>query len=468
MTSTTSTLDEAAVLSAARRARSAENAAAAEVLTQVVAWAKLHEVTDLDDAATWMAGRGQDTGIPLGGEGCPLVSEFAVAELATALGLSSGSGRNLVAQGLELFHRLPRLWARVQDGSLAAWRARRIAEETLCLSVEAAEYVDRMLAPYAHRTGPAQTQRMVEGAIARFMPDFARERRDRAADQRHFDIDTDQVSFAGTASVHGELDLADALDLEDAIRAGAEDLKTLGSTDSLDVRRAAALGVLARGQQPLDLTGQDGPGPDGPDPEASRLAGARTSTTGTTKGREVVLFAHLSAEALRTHDSDAVVTLENAGGQLLTAAQVAAWCGVSTGSTNERVKITVKPVIDLAATISSTGYEPSDRLAEQVQLRDRTCAFPWCQRPARRCDLDHIDPYQPDGPPGQTASDNLACLCRLHHRMKTHGGWAYTMVELGTFLWRSPYGHSYLTDAHGTDDLTPDTVGFRQAQPPDV
>jgi hypothetical protein len=446
MVSDTTTLDEAAVLAAARRARSAENAAAAEVLTQVVAWAQLHEVTDLDDAATWIAGRGQDTGIPLGGEGCPLVSEFAVAELATALGLSSGSGRNLVAQALELFHRLPRLWARVQEGTLPAWRARRIAEETPCLSAEAAEYVDRMLAPYAHRTGPGQTQRMVEEAIARFMPDFARERRDRAADGRHFDIDHDQVSFAGTASVHGELDLADALDLEDAIRAGAEDLKTLGSTDSLDVRRAAALGVLARGQHPLDLTGENGP-----EPKVS------------TKGREVVLFAHLSAEALRTHDPDAVVTLENAGGQLLTAGPVADWCG-----RQDTTKVTVKPVIDLAATITSTGYEPSDRLADQVQLRDRTCVFPWCQRPARRCDLDHVMPYQAEGPPGQTSSDNLACLCRLHHRMKTHGGWAYTMVEPGIFLWRSPHGHSYLTDAHGTDDLTPDTVGFRQAQPPDV
>jgi hypothetical protein len=164
MVSDTTTLDEAAVLAAARRARSAENAAAAEVLTQVVAWAQLHEVTDLDDAATWIAGRGQDTGIPLGGEGCPLVSEFAVAELATALGLSWGSGRNLVAQALELFHRLPRLWTRVQEGTLPAWRARRIAEETPCLSAEAAEYVDRMLAPFAHRTGPGPGRGRDRGA----------------------------------------------------------------------------------------------------------------------------------------------------------------------------------------------------------------------------------------------------------------------------------------------------------------
>src|SRR5690349_6923578 len=140
MVSGTTLLDEAAVLAAARGFRHEANAAEASLLVEVVNWAHLHPVTELDDAATWPAGHGQDTGIPLAGAGAPLVSEFAVAELATALGLSTGSGRNLLAQALELAHRLPRLWARVQAGSLAPWRARRVAEETLCLSADAAEY----------------------------------------------------------------------------------------------------------------------------------------------------------------------------------------------------------------------------------------------------------------------------------------------------------------------------------------
>ena len=122
MDSGTSTLDTAAVLAAARAARRAENAAAAEVLAHAVAWAHLHQVTDLDDASTVLVEHGRDTGIPIAGPGCPLVSEFAVAEFATALGLSAGSGRNLVAQALELAHRLPKTWARVQAGSLAPWR----------------------------------------------------------------------------------------------------------------------------------------------------------------------------------------------------------------------------------------------------------------------------------------------------------------------------------------------------------
>ena len=63
------------------------------------------------------------------------------------------------------------------------------------------------------------------------------------------------ISYAGTAAVHGELDLADALDLEQAVAGLAAQLKDLGSEDSLDVRRAAAVGELARNQLALDLVG---------------------------------------------------------------------------------------------------------------------------------------------------------------------------------------------------------------------
>ena len=33
-----------------------------------------------------------------------------------------------------------------------------------------------------------------------------------------------------------------------------------------------------------------------------------------------------------------------------------------------------------------------------------------------------------------------------HHRLKTHGGWAYTMLEPGSYLWRSPHGYTYLRE----------------------
>src|SRR5215207_4759704 len=86
------------------------------------------------------------------------------------------------------------------------------------------------------------------------MPETADRRRREAADGRYFRIDHDQVSFAGTSLVTGELDLADALDLDDAIRTIAAQLADLGSPDPLEVRRSVAAGELARRQLALDLT----------------------------------------------------------------------------------------------------------------------------------------------------------------------------------------------------------------------
>jgi hypothetical protein len=53
--------------------------------------------------------------------------------------------------------------------------------------------------------------------------------------------------------VEAEVDLADALDLDTALSAGAARLADLGSTASLDVRRSEALGQMARHQLALDL-----------------------------------------------------------------------------------------------------------------------------------------------------------------------------------------------------------------------
>lgn len=318
---------------------------------------------------------------------------------------------------------------------------RRIAHATQLLSQDAARFVDRQVAAFAHRIGPAQLERLMEEAVARYMPETARDKQRDAADGRHLDIDHDQVSFTGTSRIHGELDLADALDLDAAISAGAAELKQLGSDESLDVRRSQAAGQLARNQLALDLTGDTQESPDKP---AGQRRGAK---------RQVVLHVHLSEDAIRSRDDCAPGRVENAGGRLVTAGQIAQWCGA------EESTVVVKPVIDLAEHIHVTSYEVPDRLTEQTALRDHTCVFPWCTRPARRCapdpghscDQDHVVPHSRGGP---TCSCNIAPLCRRHHRLKTHGGWRYTVLDPGTYLWSSPHGYSYLRDHGGTEDIT--------------
>ncbi len=172
-----------------------------------------------------------------------------------------------------------RTWARVEAGDLPAWRARRIARATIALSPAAAGFVDAQVAGFAHRIRPSGVDRLVEEAIVRFMPDEARRRREAAADGRHVHVHTGQVSFEGTVWVQAEVDLADALDLDTALSAGAARLADLGSAASLDVRRSEALGEMARHQLSLDLDTRPRP----------TTAPAR---------REVVLHVHLSEDAI--------------------------------------------------------------------------------------------------------------------------------------------------------------------------
>ena len=73
------------------------------------------------------------------------VDEYCLAELAAALRTSQGAARARTEQSLEVRERLPRLWVKVHTGVLPAWRAREVARETLSLSDEAADYVDRQL-----------------------------------------------------------------------------------------------------------------------------------------------------------------------------------------------------------------------------------------------------------------------------------------------------------------------------------
>src|SRR6476619_5439969 len=138
-----------AVLAFARDRRAAADAAEADLLGAACAWADLHPAESIGDAV-----RFGDTPVPVAGPGAPLVAEFCVAEFAAAVGMPTETGKAYLGEALELRHRLPRTWARVESGELAAWRARRIARQTIGLSVVAAGFVGDRVAPFAHRIRP--------------------------------------------------------------------------------------------------------------------------------------------------------------------------------------------------------------------------------------------------------------------------------------------------------------------------
>jgi hypothetical protein len=118
--------------------------------------------------------------------------------------------------------------------------------------------------------------------------------------------------------------------------------------------------------------------------------------------------------------------------------------------------IRVLPVIDPVETPPADSYEIPRRIREAVFLQTPASVFPWGTGTSRGMDVDHTIPYLPPsrgGPPGQTTVDNLGPLSRGEHRLKTHGGWRLRQPAQGLYLWRSPFGATYLVTNAGTQDL---------------
>ncbi len=112
---------------------------------------------------------------------------------------------------------------------------------------------------------------------------------------------------------------------------------------------------------------------------------------------------------------------------------------------------TVKPVIDLHDAVSVDAYEIPDRIRERVKLMYPVEVFPYGTRETHQAmDLDHIEPYDPLGPPGQTTPANLAPLRRFPHRVKTHGGWKVRRLDRMTVEWITPNGFAFHVDPTGT------------------
>jgi hypothetical protein len=195
-------------------------------------------------------------------------------------------------------------------------------------------------------------------------------------------------------------------------------------------RRADALGALAAGADHLACA-----------------CGAPTCPAGADDGRASHVVVHIVAD---TAAPEPTAPAEPAA----PAAQVRPTAGVILGGSIVPAPLLAE-LIQSGATVRyvttpTTGdaeprYRPSTALDEFVRIRDLTCRFPGCDRPAEFCDLDHTIAW----PDGLTHPANLACLCRKHHLLKTFwtgdDGWTDRQHPDGTITWTAPSGLTYTT-----------------------
>jgi hypothetical protein len=106
------------------------------------------------------------------------------------------------------------------------------------------------------------------------------------------------------------------------------------------------------------------------------------------------------------------------------------------------------PVLDRPPPVDR--YVPPPAQRRFVRARDRSCRHPGCGQPVARVDLDHVHPYGRGGP---TDCDNLCCLCRRHHRLKTHApGWRFVLTDHGVLRVTTPSGITRSTRPPGLRD----------------
>jgi hypothetical protein len=368
-----------------------------------------HVVDDQLQAAHWSDADVRDVEETIGGEGTPMIASRAVEIVSSALGVGARTAMQLLSDALDLFHRQRKLWWRMDDLEVAPWRARKIAAASHSLSPEASRYVEARILDIADSCGPAKLERIVTEAKVRFDPVEQAEAEDEAKAAWGVRLE----DYAGT------------------VWAGTSRMEIIGDTPTLH----AFSDLLTKGAHDrLDLSR---PVDEQPSLEHRKVAALGSLVCGTSSGVPTKAYVHLDYADLP--DKLALGKVERLGP--LTVATLKEWLGTS--------RFTLQPVLRMDRDDCVDEHDPPAWMRELVILRDQECAFPWCHRDARDCDLDHIEAFvemDDGGPPGQTRPDNLAPLCRRHHRAKTHFGWSYVRNRDGTYTWTSPYGRLFLVD----------------------
>ncbi|WP_245569725.1 DUF222 domain-containing protein [Gordonia shandongensis] len=359
---------------------------------------------------------------------CQIAASYAVAA-----GVRQCTAERFVDEALACFDRIPAIGRLLRDGVLTPFWFRRAIEQTAL--IEDPDLLAFIDAEAAHRLTVigGLTARRVENTIAHIVaahdPDAVTTTREDTRAQKKVLVApvTDTVSeLLITTSTE---DAALCKDTIDAVIAGVcrHDPRTKGE------RRADA--AVAR------LTGT---------PFACACERADCSAE---------LSDHDVAARCASIVLHVVVRQETLDGTAHTPALLDGYGPISAAHVRDLAKrpdATTRD-LDLSRLLDRTAqrgnpYRPTAVLDTAVRGLFGTCSWVGCDRPAWRCDLDHVTEYnhRDPGSGGPTCACNLNPKCRFHHGLKTHTrGWLDDQV----------------IDAHGTvwtELTTPEGITVRR------
>lgn len=422
------------------QARKAMDAAYEAELVMALAEAR----PDTDDPPPGSRGaRRRGAGSPV-----PGTSEFLPEELALVLNCSRTFAAGLLFDAHVLTGRMPSVAAACAAGQLDWWRARVFADVLGAATDDVVEVVVAAVLPAAAGLSAGRLRRRLVAAATAADEEFAEERRIAAA--RRARVRVDPVGD-GMSQLVTEAPAPVAAAMWSVINAAAQLARTGGDDRPIGVLRAEAhaamvlrpdggsrpamtghvtvlapLAALRPGGTTADdvLRGGDPPAVDGTPITAAHL-------------RE--LMTQLGALGVQTPPRGSLtVAVTGADGALLataTGSQLAR--RAARGCPDHGAEAACAcPVLTAPAAVDR--YTPTAAQERFLRARDRTCRHPGCAQPAGRTDTDHVLAYDCGG---RTGCENLCCLCRTHHRLKTFArGWRFQLLPDATLSVTTPSG----------------------------
>jgi hypothetical protein len=412
-----------------------------------------------------------------------VIDSAVIGEVTAALGTSQYDAGRLVDLADRLVGVLPETRTALEHGRIDLPRAQALAQATAVLSDDDARRVEAQLlpgpgaAPWDGSSPRAWKERVLR-VVHRVDRDAVRRRRERAMADRCVRA---WPNGDGTADllIRGEhTDVVMAEQVLSDLAARAPETGPDGQPRSVAQRRADVFFDTLRrirDGQPLpalairrereiglvlhaDTLFSDGPAAQDP----GELRGL-----GSPEPVEAASAAQLAREQI-AGGAGTRVLLTDAYGTVrhlvrLSSAPPGGW-------TRESLVQAVRGTLPTLPPLWVEGYSPTGHIADHVRARSPRCTAYACPRAARRCDLDHDEPW----PRGPTAVHNLHPRCRRHHELKTRrllrtrlapdGTLATTMLTGVTTVTRPPplpghgagegYAHARgERSAHGTGEV---------------
>jgi hypothetical protein len=391
----------------------------------------------------------------------PGVSEFFTTELAVVLNCGRVAASRLARRAWTYRESLPATWAALAAGQLDEYRALQLVEVLEHTAPSLARRVEARLLPEATQLTAGKLRKRALQLLLELDPAAAD--RKRTAAERRADVRVHPAPDAGMATLTADLPADVAAACHAVVDQLAAMLKADGDPRPIGQLRTEVLAdVIQRpwdtGRPPVTVQLQI-------IATLAALAG-RSAEAGEVNGLPITaahlrdLLARLDALGVQAPDGGSVtLALTDDDGSLRATATLDRLRRLATrGCRTHPAGDCGCPVLDRPA--ARDGYSPSANQQAFVRTRDRTCRFPTCGQRVGWADADHVVPHACGG---TTDCANLCCLCRSHHRLKTHArGWRFTMSDDGTLTVTTPSGITRTTRSPGmrppppTPDPPPD------------